>query len=359
MRAIYDELRGSSATWSRIHPVVGALVLGMVLTLLRSPAAAATAVVVAGEASAQASVTNRVEAWLAEHGHEVMKTGLPANTVTSLTACLRTGDEPCARKVFDGAATPSLIFVRAARKEGTTRADNTLEIVGYWFDRGRDPVASRGYCERCSEQSLRVQIDGMMTALSSSRILDTGNLKVTSRPAGAKIAIDGNVVGVTPLDQVLPVGPHQLTITSDGHKPEVRDVTVRTGQTSTIDVPFEAGQPPPQGLPRDRQPDPPIVDAGTDQPSRALPFALLGAGGAALATGITLFLLDEDPVSSRDQDAKRRYRDTALPGLGLAIGGVVTAGIGGYLLWRTSSKSPSAVIAPLQGGALIGVTKSF
>lgn len=90
--------------------------------------------------------------------------------------------------------------------------------------------------------------------------------------------------------------------------------------------------------------------------SRALPLALIGVGAAAAITGGIFYAIDEDVADAGT--TQKTYRDSATAGVGLAIGGAVVAGIGGYLLLRSSGDS--APIAALTGdSAYIGWTGRF
>ena len=46
----------------------------------------------------------------------------------------------------------------------------------------------------------------------------TGTINITSEPAGAPIAVDGEPRGETPLQLLLPVGPHSVDVISGGVK---------------------------------------------------------------------------------------------------------------------------------------------
>lgn len=64
-----------------------------------------------------------------------------------------------------------------------------------------------------------------------------GSVYVTSSPSGAQIFVDGQNMGLTPtkLDNVL-IGSHKITIRLANHKDEDRMITVREGETETVNV---------------------------------------------------------------------------------------------------------------------------
>ena len=69
----------------------------------------------------------------------------------------------------------------------------------------------------------------------------TGGLVVDSQPSGAKVTVDGNEVGMTPLTlDALKAGRHQVTITS-GAAIVQRSVRIEPGKQATINVPVFSG----------------------------------------------------------------------------------------------------------------------
>ena len=69
----------------------------------------------------------------------------------------------------------------------------------------------------------------------------TGSLSITTEPPGARVTIDGNEVGVTPLTlSDLAVGRHAVVLESAAGS--VADtVRIREGETSSLDVPIYSG----------------------------------------------------------------------------------------------------------------------
>jgi hypothetical protein len=69
----------------------------------------------------------------------------------------------------------------------------------------------------------------------------TGELHITSEPAGAQVAVDGTLRGVTPLQipEIAP-GPHRITVSS-GRTSVNRNVEITAGATATVVVSVPAG----------------------------------------------------------------------------------------------------------------------
>ena len=92
-------------------------------------------------------------------------------------------------------------------------------------------------------------------------------LIATSTPEGAIVKIDGEVVGVTPLERAVPSGKHLLRVEADGYISLEREVTFVEGAQESLDLSLE---PLPSRLP----------PARWGWASVASGLVLLGGGGA-------------------------------------------------------------------------------
>ena len=75
----------------------------------------------------------------------------------------------------------------------------------------------------------------------------TGTLRVLSSPSGARVELDGVLVGSTPWSDDVAPGVHTVGINRNGYSPETRQVVVTAGQTATVNVtlmPATSNQPP-------------------------------------------------------------------------------------------------------------------
>lgn len=92
---------------------------------------------------------------------------------------------------------------------------------------------------------------------------------------------------------------------------------------------------------------------------RLAPWALLGAGGAALATAAVLLALDQDAVE--DGVTRPTYRDTGVAAAGAAAVGVALAATGAIWLLRDRGDDAPAgtalrpAVAPTAGGLVLGL----
>ena len=253
----------------------------------------------------------------------------------------------CVRTVVDKRAhANSIVFARA---DVTPTDDGTrnITLVGYWLVKGHDAVAERRNCERCTDQSLRNAADDMMTALAHAGELDPGHLALRSTPPGAKVLIDGTPVGVTPLDYDLAPGNHKISVTADQHGVETRDVIVRKGETTTVDIPLKD-----------------LGDAGppdTGRPSHLVPgiVIVIGAGAVAAIAGVAMTASDKatpSPIGVQQPN----YSNSSPGDYVLAGAGAVAIGVGVYLWLRANSHADSAPIATVtRDGGVVGWSGRF
>lgn len=313
-----------------------ALLASLVVLLHAAPARANDAgVVVVGEATLQPQLVAQLESWLKQHGHALAPATLPPDAINTIVDCFVLEDEGCASKVVElRAKSKFVVFAKVDLKPESI--DRSVTVTIYWFEKGRETLAERRFCERCTEALLRSTAEDLMASLEGKRAKSDGTIKITSSPAGARVLVDGTPVGVTPLEYGLRSGTHEITITNVGHKEESRSVEVKRGEIAQVDVTL-------------------LTDSAISR--NFFPLILLGTGGAMLATGLVLFAMDEDepePVGPQ----KEFYRNTGPLGVGLAVSGLVVGGIGGYLLFR--SKRASAPVASITSeSAYVGWTGTF
>ncbi|MCX4242825.1 PEGA domain-containing protein [Paraliomyxa miuraensis] len=187
-------------------------------------------------------------------------------------------------------------------------------------------------CELCGLTEA-IEVAGSLAGSLKEHLVapdaQTGTLSISSSPTGAEVLVDGQPVGVTPLQMALPIGSHQLTLRRGGFESIDSDVSIEAGLTATIELALTP-------VSAERKPLPPIV--------RPLSWAAIGVGTAALGSGIALFVLDERPVtftrcSGDDVDAEGncRFRHKTLAGgVIMTVTGVVAITAGALLLVRSN-----------------------
>lgn len=88
-------------------------------------------------------------------------------------------------------------------------------------------VAQRGLKEN-PKSVLKSRLESKVTFLN--KILSKGRLRLTIRPSGSTVSIDGKSVGTAPLDvQILEPGKHELKITHPNYANIVQGITVNGG----------------------------------------------------------------------------------------------------------------------------------
>jgi len=63
---------------------------------------------------------------------------------------------------------------------------------------------------------------------------ERGSLQVTIAPYGARVEIDSEYQGETPLGISLPPGGYHLVVTHDGYEPLIMDITIYDGRTTSL-----------------------------------------------------------------------------------------------------------------------------
>jgi hypothetical protein len=148
-----------------------------------------------------------------------------------------------------------------------------------------------------------------------------------------------------------------------------------------------AGAPEPGPTPRPSTPPPAVVAAAQPPPGPATPdpapaagpgdaprdrrlgIALTAAGGGTLVLGLALWVSFSSMQDSIDHHATRTVDDLrdlraledragsyAIAGDVLVIAGLVTGGIGGYVLYRDHQRHVTIAPAPIAGGMMLAVT---
>jgi PEGA domain len=311
-----------------------ALPLALLLAL-SSPARAGSdvGVIVTGEASMQPQLAAQIESWLSQHGHTLVPSPLPPEAVSALIDCFVIEDQGCARGIIEKQAkSTSMVYVRLDTKSSSNGARD-VTLTAYWFDKGHDAISQRKTCQRCTDQAMRTTADEIMKKLVGGSAV--GHVKLKSVPPGARITIDGQAIGVTPLDWDLPPGKHTILMDKAPLQPASRDIVVASDKTELLTMELT----------------PPVRDDGGGSLPRFVPIGLLAAGGALLVTGTVMLAIDEDPVPS----SPPTIHNTGPTGAVLAITGVVAGGVGAYLLWfRSPRKTSTPVAAVTRDTAYIG-----
>lgn len=295
-------------------------------------------VVVTGDGSMQPQLAAQIERWLSGHGHRLVASPLPPEAITQLIDCFVLEDQGCARGVVEQRAkSSSLVFARVDAKNNASNGTLDVTLTAYWLAKGADAVVQTTTCQPCTDQSLRSAADEIMKRLAGDG--GEGQVKLRSTPVGARITIDGEAIGVTPLDWDLPAGKHTIEMELQGYEPSLRKITVVANTSRELTLELEH----------------PRHDHQGSVWRRFGPPALTIGGAALLVGGGVMIAVDQDRVGSEEPE----IHNTAPAGVGMMIGGAIVGGVGAYL-WFFRHESQSAPIAAFTGSSgYVGWVRRF
>ena len=220
----------------------------------------------------------------------------------------------------------------------------TLRGMGMMEFELRDYAASSSHLEQALASQIRAlngELRDSTTKLLARAQTFVGRIALTVEPAGARVLLDGAELSLEdghPL--VLNLGEHTLDVRAEGFTRETRTITVRGGEAQALRVALAS------------------LDGGSDSVGvadegaagerastgpGALPWVLVGGGGALIVGGVVLLALarsDIDQVENPGDDARWEPDSAdaydAAPvksGVGIALLGVGAAGAAVGLVW--------------------------
>ncbi len=232
--------------------------------------------------------------------------------------------------------------------------------------------SGRRFCQACSPDSLAKLTSAATREVLEKMYLASGRtfLQVKSRPAGASIEVDGKQLGVTDASfEILP-GRHRVVLKHPKHPPQTRWIDAQEDKTAIVTVAFGEvigpglAEPHPAGPGASSERNRNREKQSETSPSLLLPKSIVIVGAGLMVGGALALALDEDdsdrpPLNER----AHRFSNTAPLGVGLLIGGALTAGLGGWLWWRAAStpgsRRGSAALLVQPDGASFSFSKSF
>jgi len=248
----------------------------------------------------------------------------------AILACLQI-DRPgtCVGRILQQNGVQQLAVVQVSTERGEDGRPQVV-VTQQVVVPGADVVfINRRTCEQCDDASLRHHVAAMTTKLlqDAASGSSTTFLAIRSTPAGAWITLDGDTAGATDATIATYPGKHTVMLRAAGYDTVVQDVDAAEGKTTELALTLRAN-----GTPAGSTDDRPGARS-------RLPWLVLGAGGAAVLTGVVLFALDEDlPPASQAQP--RRYFESATAGVAIGAAGLAVVGVCTYLLLR--SPAPTA-----------------
>jgi hypothetical protein len=183
---------------------------------------------------------------------------------------------------------------------------------------------------------------------------------------GLSVKLDGKEIPAAALDRrrLADPGAHQITAVATGHREARAQVTLAEGGAGRVELTLVPA--PPEAL----SPKGPVVTPPGDEgprraPSRALPYALLGSGAAALGVGLAVGWVgvgEAKAAPTRDGPEAKSARTKMLTGDVVAGVGIAAAGAGAVVLvvQAVSGKAPRAAgLSVWATGQAVGVSGRF
>ena len=199
--------------------------------------------------------------------------------------------------------------------------DIELEIVD---EQGRPLRRRSTRCVACTLKDAIARTTAAIRDAAGSERDDDVPVTIRSRPADAKVTIDGVEVGVTPWAGNVVAGQHAIVIA--GPRTSERSLFVEAGAAVEL-----------------------AVDIGRARSFGWLTYGAAGVGAAAVIGGIALLSIDGDGTCG--QPTCPELYETSAPGWSLTAVGVAALGAAGWMFWHDRQGSHTATVVPTAGGA--------
>jgi uncharacterized membrane protein len=257
------------------------------------------------------------------------------------------GADSCSGGSCTGKAARALgvtFLVFASVIEHDKSYDITLDLVN-----GKSGVTlgtNRERCEICGVEEASEKV-GLAASTLRARLEALANTParfiIRSRPAGARLSLDGEAIGRAPIDRELPAGVHKLELVAEGYDPLERTVTAVNGVDETLDLE--------------------LVVVPSKVPLRALGWTALAVGALALVGSVWAESIDGNELACADGERDDfghcpRVRNTRVLAAVLAGVGAASATIGGVWLYLGGLGAPRREEGAPQAASL-GVTGRF
>lgn len=263
----------------------------------------------------------------------------PEEVVSAAPAAAQCDTSDCLRQVGQSVGARYLVRTRI----DVVDRDYTLALELLDSKSGEVLARAGEQCDVCglNEVGELATLQGAALAQKLDMVADRpARLRFESAPTGAKVEVDGVMVGTTPLDHELTPGDHIIVVSKPGHLPAERRLTSVGGveERLVFDLPARS------------------------EKGRSIEpwgWALLGTGMAATGIGATLLALDERPYENDcsgtnvDVNGTCRYRLNTMAGgiAGLATG-VALMGTGVGLVVSGRKKRGRQKSVELQAGTM-------
>ncbi len=245
-------------------------------------------------------------------------------------------DDACVREAMAKASAPAVVVLRLEQHDNVYR----FELEARSASTGERLATASDVCEICGLEEVAELVELRAAALGARLERPAeATLRFVSDPPGARVFVDNEEVGVTPLELTVAEGEHAVQIEKRGFLEEGRSIDVRAGVDDAVRF---------QLLP----------DVTARDPGRGWKIAgavSLGLGVVGVAAGIPLILFDGRPYDDNcradvEGNCAKLY-NTMGPGASLATAGAIGIGAGAamFVIGRKRSKGRMEV-RPTAGG---------
>jgi len=244
--------------------------------------------------------------------------------------------DACFREAMSSTSASAVILLTVDQRDNVYRFGLEARSVAT----GQRLASVDDVCEICGLEEVAELVELRAAALGER--LDRpeeGTVRITSNPPGATVMVDDRAVGATPLELVLPAGPHNVQVEKRGFLEDTKAVEVRSGVDEEMRFRL-------------------VVVPTKDKSARrwmTVGGVSLGLGLAGIAAGIPLVILDGRPYESDCRpdvlgNCAELY-GTMAAGASLTTAGVIGLGAGGaMLLIGRKRRSLPMEVRPTAGG---------
>lgn len=248
-------------------------------------------------------------------------------------------EDACFREAMSSTSASAVVLLTVDQRDNVYRFGLEARSVAT----GERLASVDDVCEICGLEEVAELVELRAAALGES--LDRpseGTIRITSNPPGALVFVDDRTVGGTPLELVLPAGPHVVRVEKPGFLEDVEAVEVRSGVDD--EVRFRL-----------------VVMPTKDRSARRWSIAggvSLGLGLAGIAAGIPMVIMDGNPYKTDCRadplgNCAELY-DTMAAGASLTTAGVIGLGAGtAMLLIGRKRRSLPVEVQPTAGGVAV------
>lgn len=357
----------------KILQIAIAAVLGMLGARVAS--AEPSALVFEGKADSRDAklVTKTATTVLAEAQWQFVDAAFTPKEVKAMSHCLSTETRAACVESITKKKKVAQVAIFSLETHRTAQGEDELVISGQLLVPGDNTfAAAQRFCVHCTDDTIESNTRDLTKKLIDQLGRDRGRtvLAVTSEPSNAGVFVDNESVGITDLKTAISPGSHTVRVELKGYNTEERSVVGVDGKTVVVALQLvKEGAVKPGKEPALLAHSAPTRTNETHLPAGPLPVAqrstfipklLMGVGGTAIVAGGILIAFNQDSRTlPANQEQPRYYHPTLYPGLALAGGGVVAAGIGVYLLLHKSNPTTVPMAGLVEGGAVVGFSRGF